>query len=84
MELLDERSSTNNLHNDARKPLHFVFKRSNSADDLDFLTKFNSDFPMSDVFTPIKNEVEEKENVDDVFVREKAKSVRKMSKKLFS
>lgn len=83
MALLDERYANNNLHNDGRTPLHFVFKRSNSADDLDFLTKFNSDFPMSDVVAPI-NEDDEKENVDNVFVREKAKSVRKMSKKLLS
>ena len=85
MALLEERTANNNLHNDNRKPLHFVFKRSNSADDLDFLAKFNTEFPLSDVVAPIDDEMDEKENnVDDVFVREKAKSVRKMSKKLFN
>jgi hypothetical protein len=76
MALLDEGAeASSNMHNDKRKPLHFVFKRSNSADDLDFLAKLNVEFSISESAA-----AEDVGGHDEVFVREKAKSVRKMSK----
>lgn len=77
MALLDE-GAEYSISNDNRKPLHFVFKRSNSADDLDFMAKMNVDFPTissTDSFASQDTEV-----YGEVFVREKAKSVRKMSR----
>ena len=75
MALLDERV-VDNSRIDHRKPLHFVFKRSSSAGDLDFVAKMNIDFSSSG-----RSEASSEEGGhNEVFNREKAKSVRKMSK----
>ena len=77
MALLDEGVS-DNTHNDNRKPLHFVFKRSNSANDLDFIGKLNADFLVNANGSIASNDTDDEH--DEVFVREKAKSVRKLSR----
>lgn len=75
MALLDERVYDNS-RNDHRKPLHFVFKRSNSVGDVDFLAELNADFSSS-----ARSEASSEEGGhNEVFNKEKAKSVRKMSK----
>lgn len=76
MALLEE-GADDKYHNDNRKPLHFVFKRSNSADDLDFLAKLNVEFPINATKSV---DSEDTNGHNELFVREKAKSVRKMSR----
>lgn len=75
MALLDE-GVAEHIPNHSRKPLHFVFKRSNSADDLDFLSKTNVDFLSQ--HSSISTEEIRHESI--LFEKEKAKSVRKMLK----
>lgn len=74
MALLDE-GVAEHIPNHSRKPLHFVFKRSNSADDLDFLSKTNVDF-LSQHSSISTEEIRH----ESIFEKEKAKSVRKMLK----
>lgn len=71
MALLDEKDEY--LPDDKRKPLHFKLKRSNSADDLDFLARLTSDRIVNESSASF-----ECDPPDEIFMMEKAKSVRKM------
>lgn len=71
MALLDEKDEY--IPADKRKPLHFQLRRASSADDLDFLLRLKSD--------RIANESSasfDSDPPDEIFLMEKAKSVRKL------